>query len=63
MCSLIVDCPHNTAPESDTAYAFAVGTKAITNGRIDFAQARSVSIETYATWTMRAVPEPGDLIL
>jgi type I restriction enzyme S subunit len=62
-CSLIADCPHNTAPESDTAYAFAVGTKAITNGRIDFTQARAVSVETYAAWTVRAVPEPGDLIL
>lgn len=63
VCSLIADCPHNTAAESDTAYGFAVGTKAIDNGRIDFAQARPVSAETYATWTGRAVPEPGDLIL
>lgn len=63
VCSLIADCPHNTAPESDAGYAFAVGTKAIANGRIDFTQARAVSVETFATWTMRAVPEPGDLIL
>lgn len=35
-CELIVDCPHETAPVSDAAAAYAVGTKAISNGRIDF---------------------------
>lgn len=63
VCSLIVDCPHKTAPVSDQAFGYAVGTTAIdTSGRIDLAKARPVSDETYRKWTARAVPQPGDLI-
>ena len=63
ICELIVDCPHKTAPESELGYAYAVGTKAIRGGRINFDQARSVSEETYEQWVARAAPKPGDLIL
>jgi type I restriction enzyme S subunit len=62
-CSLIVDCPHKTAPQSDVAYAYAVGTKAVLDGRIMFARARAVDAATYATWIERATPRPDDLIL
>lgn len=63
VCSLIVDCPHNTAPESEDVYAFAVGTKAISEGRIDFTRARAVNAATYERWIARATPTEGDLIL
>jgi type I restriction enzyme S subunit len=62
-CELIVDCPHSTAKESADAYAFAVGTRAISDGRINFAKARPVAEATYAKWTQRASPRAGDLIL
>ena len=63
MCSLIVDCPHKTAPIADAPFGYAVGTTAIdATGQIDFAKARPVDQVTYATWTTRAVPQPGDLI-
>jgi type I restriction enzyme, S subunit len=62
-CELIVDCPHSTAQESADAYAFAVGTRAISNGRIDFGKARPVAEDAYVTWTRRATPRTGDLIL
>lgn len=63
ICSHIVDCPHATAPASDEAYAFAVGTKAIQNGRIQFDRAKPVDGSTYKKWITRLKPEPGDVIL
>lgn len=63
VCELIVDCPHKTAPESKFASAYAVGTKAISNGRIQFEQARPVDKATYEQWIARATPGEGDLIL
>jgi type I restriction enzyme S subunit len=63
VCTLIVDCAHKTAPASAEPYAYAVGTKAIRRGRIDFTAARPVDQATYAEWVTRAVPRPGDLIL
>jgi type I restriction enzyme S subunit len=62
-CLLIVDCPHNTVKASRQVYAYAVGTKAIADGRIDFTQARPVDEATYRTWIKRAPPREGDLIL
>lgn len=62
-CSLIVDCPHSTAPVSAEAYAYAVGTTAISSdGAISFDKARPVDADTYAKWTARAVPMSGDLV-
>jgi type I restriction enzyme, S subunit len=63
LCSLIVDCPHSTAPVSADPFGYAVGTTAIGSaGEIDLSKARSVDEVTYKTWTARAVPRPGDLI-
>jgi len=45
------------------AHAYAVGTKAIADGRIEFIRARPVDAPTYATWTERAAPQAGDIIL
>src|SRR5207302_10125288 len=63
VCERIVDCAHRTAPESDTPYAYAVGTKAVADGRIDFSRTRPVDADSYANWSARTVPEFGDLIL
>jgi type I restriction enzyme S subunit len=62
-CELIVDCPHNTAKGGNDVFAFAVGTKAISDGRIDFTHARPVDETTYNIWVKRAIPCEGDLIL
>ena len=63
ICSLIVDCPHKTAPRSDETYGYAVGTTAIDeSGRIDLNKARPVNERTFHAWTARAVPRPSDLI-
>ena len=61
-CEFIVDCLHATAPTQSDGYPL-IRTPNIGKGRLDFADVYRVSEETYQTWTKRAVPEPGDLIL
>jgi type I restriction enzyme S subunit len=62
VCLLIADCPHKTAAESADAFAYAVGTKAVRDGRIDFGKAKPVSADTYVAWITKAQPAQGDLI-
>jgi type I restriction enzyme S subunit len=63
VCSIVVDCEHKTVPEDLYGSAWAVGTPAMTDGRIDFSRAKRISDDTYDLWTRRAVPVEGDLIL
>jgi len=66
LCDLIVDCKNRTPPavgEGETPVGHAIGTPHINNGRIDLSNANQVSKETFDTWTTRAVPQPGDIIL
>jgi type I restriction enzyme S subunit len=63
VCSSVVDCEHKTVPEVLYGSAWAVGTAAMSDGRIDFSRAKRISNETYDLWTRRAVPCEGDLIL
>jgi type I restriction enzyme S subunit len=61
-CEFIVDCLHATAPTQADGCPL-IRTPNIGKGRLDFTDVYRVSEETYQTWTRRAVPEPGDLIL
>lgn len=61
-CEFIVDCLHATAPIEGDGYPL-IRTPNIGKGRLDLTDVYRVSEETYQTWTKRAVPEPGDLIL
>jgi len=61
-CEFIVDCLHATAPTEMDGYPL-IRTPNIGRGRLNLKDAYRVSEETYQTWTKRAVPEPGDLIL
>lgn len=58
----IVDCLHATAPTEDDGYPL-IRTPNIGYGRFDLNGVQRVSQATYETWTQRAVPQPGDLIL
>lgn len=58
----IVDCLHATAPTEDDGYPL-IRTPNIGFGRFDLDGVQRVSQATYETWTQRAVPQPGDLIL
>jgi type I restriction enzyme S subunit len=64
LCEFIIDCLHFTAPieDEETGY-YSIRTPDIGNGRLILNTANRVSEETYLQWTIRAVPEYGDLIL
>lgn len=62
VCVAIVDCEHKTAPKADAGYPL-VRTTDIGRGRLDLSEVQRVDAVTYAEWTRRAVPQPGDLIL
>jgi len=61
----VVDCEHKTAPvvPLSEAYGFAVGTPALRGDRIDFAEAKPVSRETYDAWSQRTELRKGDIII
>lgn len=62
-CSHIVDCEHKTAPIDESGDFFAVGTPAMKGHRINYADARRISRETFEQWTRRLKPAAGDLLL
>lgn len=61
-CEFIVDCLHHTAPIQEDGFP-SIRTPNIGKGRLLLEGVNRVSEETYRTWTQRAVPETGDLIL
>src|SRR5690606_19578403 len=58
----IVDCLHATAPTQESGFPL-IRTPNIGKGRLLLDGVYRVSDDTYTTWTQRAVPQPGDLIL
>lgn len=62
VCELIIDCEHKTAPTQDTGYP-SIRTPNIGRGRFILDGVNCVSEETYQLWTLRAVPQSGDLIM
>ncbi len=62
ICELIVDCEHKTAPRQDVGHP-SIRTPNIGRGYFILDNVYRVSEETYKTWTRRAVPLPGDLIM
>ncbi|WP_073758611.1 restriction endonuclease subunit S [Streptomyces sp. CB02923] len=66
LCELIVDCKNRTPPEArpgTLVAGFAIGTPNIIDGRIRIAEAKPVDQETFNTWTSRAIPREGDVVL
>lgn len=61
----IVDCEHKTAPPASTGeeFGYAVGTRSLQSGKIQFSNAKRVSRYTFDAWSRRAVLGYGDLIL
>jgi type I restriction enzyme S subunit len=62
VCELIIDCEHKTAPTQDTGYP-SIRTPNIGRGYFILDGVNRVSEETYQSWTRRAVPQFGDLIM
>ncbi len=65
LCSMVVDCKNRTPPEArqGEAFAFAIGTPNIVDGRIILTNAKRVDRATFDIWTARAVPQEGDVVL
>jgi len=63
VCLAIVDCEHKTVPVNESGDAWAVGTPAMVDGRIDYSKAKRIDDEVYSKWTRRMVPAESDLIL
>ncbi|KUL73011.1 MULTISPECIES: restriction endonuclease subunit S [unclassified Streptomyces] len=66
LCELVVDCKNRTPPEAfpgEEIAGFSIGTPNIIDGRIRLSDAKPVSRETFDTWTARAVPQAGDIVL
>ena len=62
VCEFIVDCLHATAPVQDQGFPL-IRTPNIGKGRLLLDGVYRVSEDTYRTWTQRATPQAGDLIL
>ncbi|MDI1260506.1 restriction endonuclease subunit S [Aquabacterium sp.] len=62
LCEFIVDCEHKTAPTQGEGFP-SIRTPNIGRGKLILDDVNRVSHETYVSWTRRAVPRPGDLIL
>ncbi|ABW68041.1 restriction endonuclease subunit S [Desulfosudis oleivorans] len=62
VCDLIVDCEHKTAPTQAEGYP-SIRTPNIGRGYFLLDGVNRVSEETYRSWTRRAEPKPGDLIM
>jgi type I restriction enzyme S subunit len=58
----VTDCEHKTAPTIDQGYPL-IRTPNIGRGTLILDNVYRVSNETYAAWTRRRRPEPGDLIM
>ncbi|MEU1481726.1 restriction endonuclease subunit S [Streptomyces sp. NPDC005760] len=65
LCELVVDCKNRTPPEAPPGegIAFAIGTPHVLDGRIRLQDAKPVTQETFDTWTARAIPRVGDVVL
>jgi type I restriction enzyme S subunit len=62
VCEMIVDCEHKTAPVQAEGYP-SIRTPNIGRGYFILDGVNRVSEETYRSWTRRAEPRPGDLIM
>ena len=62
ICEFIIDCEHKTASTQEDGYP-SIRTPNIGRGRLILESVNRVSEETYNSWTQRAIPREGDLIL
>ena len=62
-CSLlVVDCKNKTAPYASSGIKL-VRTTNVRNGKLNANDQKYVSNETYEAWSLRAKPEPGDILI
>lgn len=62
LCHSITDCPHST-PKWTDAGKIVIRNQNIRNGRLDLSTTYYTDEENFAKRRVRAVPEPGDIII
>jgi type I restriction enzyme S subunit len=60
--SMVIDCKNKTAPYSPTGIKL-VRTTNVRDGALNSNDQRFVSEATYEAWSLRAKPEPGDILI
>ena len=58
----LIDCEHKTAPAIESSQFRVVRTSAIRNGALRLRGTYCTDAESFAQWTQRGVPQPGDVI-
>lgn len=58
----IIDTAHKTAPVVDGGPYLVVRTSNVKQGRLVFNDARYTDAQTWQEWTLRGVPQPGDVM-
>jgi type I restriction enzyme S subunit len=58
----IIDTAHKTAPVVDGGPYLVVRTSNVKQGRLVLNEARYTDAETWQEWTLRGVPQPGDVM-
>ncbi|WP_404376142.1 restriction endonuclease subunit S [Vreelandella aquamarina] len=61
LCRMLVDCHNKTAPYVEEGIPI-IRTSNIRGRRFNFNEIKYVNEETYAYWSRRSPPEPGDII-
>src|SRR5262249_39792932 len=60
--AFVVDCHNKTAPYSEEGIIL-LRTTNIRNGKLNLIGSKFVSEQTYARWSARCPPEPGDILI
>lgn len=64
ICDSIIDCLNRTAPTVDEVTPYKmIRTTNVRDGWIDVSNVKYVDQPTFAKWTRRQVPQPGDIVL
>ena len=60
--ALVVDCHNKTAPYSKTGIIL-IRTTNVRDGKLNLTEPKFVDEKTYARWSVRCPPEPGDILI
>src|SRR6266850_1895577 len=61
VCEGIFDGPHATPKKTSRGPVF-LGIWNLSQGRLDLSQTEHLSVEDFAKWTRRVIPQHGDLV-
>jgi type I restriction enzyme S subunit len=62
VCVTVVDCKNRTPPYTDSGFP-VIRTPNVRNGRLVVERLRHTNAASYAEWTERCVPQPGDVLI